>query len=59
MTDTVMVVAPPGLRCPKETRGFITDAQPESVPQSRYYKRMLAEGSLLIYTKPKKTVKEK
>ena len=56
----VEVIAPTGLICPRETHGMITDSAPVTVPLTRYYKRMLAEGSLLRYVAPaKKTVKEK
>lgn len=45
------VIAPPGIKCPKEgsPREYITDSQSESVPDdSTYYLRLIADGSLLI-----------
>lgn len=43
------VTAIPGARCPKESnpRDYITDNQPEDVPDSIYYRRLVADGSLV------------
>jgi hypothetical protein len=44
------VSAAPGLRCPMEgaPRKYITDAEAVEVPESAYYKRLEADGSLII-----------
>jgi len=51
------VLAAPGTRCPKENnpREYITDKKPVDVPDSAYYRRLLADGSLVTaaYLKPK------
>lgn len=44
------VIAPPGRICPKQggkPAGVITDSEAVSVPDNAYYRRLLAEGSLL------------
>jgi hypothetical protein len=43
------VSAAPGTRCPKEgkPREYITDNIPEEVPDSAYYRRLVADGSLV------------
>jgi hypothetical protein len=53
MAERIEVIAPAGLRCPKEScgSGFIENT-PVFVPLTRYYKRLLFEGSLLPYIKP-------
>lgn len=51
------VTAAPGLRCPKEgaPREYITDAAPVEVPETSYYLRLVADGSLVVVTAtPKK-----
>ena len=55
------VIATPGARCPKEgkPREYITDNQPEEVPDSAYYRRLVADGSLLILPAPTAETKEK
>lgn len=52
--ERLKVIAPEGLRCPKEHSGMITDAAPVEVPDSRYYRRLIADGSLLLYRAPAK-----
>ena len=44
------VSAAPGARCPKEgkPRQYITDNVPEEVPDSAYYRRLVADGSLIL-----------
>lgn len=43
------VKAAPGTRCPKEgkPRDYITDSTPVDVKGSAYYRRLLADGSLV------------
>ena len=43
------VKSAPGTRCPKEgkPKAYITDAVPVEVPDTAYYRRMVAEGSLV------------
>jgi len=43
------VIAAPGLQCPMEDkpRSYITDAKPVTVPETAYYLRLLADGSLV------------
>lgn len=43
------VVAPSGLKCPKENnpRDYITDKVPVDVPETTYYRRLVSEGSLI------------
>lgn len=43
------VKAAPGTKCPKEgkPRQYITDTEPVEVPASAYYRRLVAEGSLI------------
>lgn len=42
------VIAKQGTRCPKEgkPRQYITDSEPVEVPDTAFYKRLLADGSL-------------
>lgn len=44
------VIAAPGARCPMEgtPRKYITDAEAVEVPASAYYRRLVADGSLVI-----------
>lgn len=44
------VLAKPGAKCPMEhkPRAYITDSVPVDVPDSTYYRRLLAEGSLVL-----------
>ena len=44
------VLAAQGARCPKEgkPREYITDDTPEEVPDTIYYRRLLADGSLVV-----------
>lgn len=39
----------PGTRCPMENqpKKYITDSEPVSVPATAYYRRLVAEGSLV------------
>jgi hypothetical protein len=43
------VQAAPGTKCPMETnpRSYLTDAEPIDVPESPYYRRLIADGSLV------------
>jgi hypothetical protein len=43
------VLAAPGTRCPKEgkPRDYITDSTAVTVPDSAYYRRLVADGSLV------------
>ena len=43
------VMAAPGTKCPKEgkPREYITDSTAEEVPDSTYYRRLVADGSLV------------
>ncbi len=43
------VRAKEGTRCPKEgkPREYIDDERPQEVPDTVYYRRLLAEGSLI------------
>jgi hypothetical protein len=46
----MFVMSAPGTRCPKESnpREYITDQKPgEEVPDSAYYIRLVADGSLI------------
>jgi hypothetical protein len=47
----LLVIAYPGLPCPKEEnpRDYITDSYPMPVPNTMYYRRRIAEGSLKLY----------
>ncbi len=55
------VTATPGTRCPKEgkPREYITDSAPADVANSAYYRRLIADGSLIVAaeTPKKKEVK--
>lgn len=44
------VVAAKGLKCPREEnpREYITDSEQVEVPESGYYLRLIADGSLTI-----------
>ncbi len=44
------VLAKPGAKCPMEhkPRAYITDSVPVDVPDSIYYRRLLADGSLIL-----------
>ncbi len=44
------VKAAPGMRCPKEgkPREFITDSVSVDVPDTAYYRRLVADGSLVL-----------
>jgi len=49
--EFMKVLAAKGLKCPKEgkPREYITDSEPVDVPDdSTYYRRLIADGSLLI-----------
>lgn len=43
------VIAPKGLKCPMERkpRQYITDAKAVDVPDTNYYRRLVAAGSLI------------
>jgi hypothetical protein len=45
----VLVKAAPGLKCPQadRPREYITDSEPAEVPDSAYYLRLVADGSLV------------
>lgn len=57
------VLSAPGTRCPMEgqPRKYINDNRPVDVPGTSYYRRLLAEGSLLPApsTKPAKAAPRK
>ena len=44
------VQAAPGTRCPKEgkPREYIDDKTPQEIPDSAYYFRLVADGSLVV-----------
>lgn len=44
------VLARPGAKCPMEhkPRTYITDSTVVDVPDSTYYRRLLADGSLIL-----------
>jgi len=50
------VMARPGAKCPKEgsPRDYITDRTPVDVPNTSYYRRLIADGSLEIAGEEKK-----
>jgi hypothetical protein len=52
---TMTVKAREGTRCPMEgnPRRYITDAAPSAVPDTRYYRRLLRDGSLVPAEPPK------
>jgi len=49
------VIAAQGLKCPMERnpRQYITDGETVEVPETSYYKRLIADGSLLIAPRAK------
>ena len=49
------VIAAQGLKCPMERnpRQYITDGETVEVPETSYYKRLVADGSLLIAPRAK------
>jgi hypothetical protein len=57
MAEKIWVIAPKGMRSPMEIHGMITDSAPVHVPATRYYRRLLADGSLVGW-KPKKQKKD-
>jgi len=59
-TKQITVAAPEGLRCPMEHGGIITGS-PVQVPNTRFYQRLIADGSLVIVPeiKPVKPVATK
>jgi hypothetical protein len=52
MLEQILVKSKAGQRCPKETRGMIYDHTPIPVPLTRFYQRMIAEGSLVRVETP-------
>lgn len=49
--ETLAVIAPKGKTCPMElSREVITDCGPRTVQNNTYYRRRLAEGSLLLFS---------
>ena len=46
------VIAAQGTQCPKEgkPREYITDSEPVDVPETVYYNRLVADGSLIEAT---------
>ena len=54
----MLVQAKPGTRCPKEgkPREYISDVKAEDMPDTAYYRRLVAVGSLVVKAE-KKTVK--
>ena len=64
MLDTIQVKTLPGQKCPKEGRhrDYITDdPKGEPVPDTTFYRRLIAEGSLSLVdeTAPAKPLKGK
>ena len=64
MPDTIWVKTLPGLKCPKEGkhRDYITDdPKGTPVPDTTFYRRLIAEGSLSLVddAAPAKTAKGK
>jgi hypothetical protein len=47
--EVLKVTAAPGTRCPMEgrPREYITDTAAVEVPESAYYRRLIADGSLV------------
>ncbi len=47
--NTITVQAAPGIKVPMEgaARQYITDSQPQAVPESAYYLRRLDDGDLI------------
>ncbi|OGQ60742.1 MAG: hypothetical protein A3J24_06430 [Deltaproteobacteria bacterium RIFCSPLOWO2_02_FULL_53_8] len=45
----MQVISKQGTRCPMEgkPRDYITDTEPQDVPESTYYLRLIDDGSLL------------
>ena len=45
----MLIVSKKGTRCPKENkpRQYILEDQPQEVPDTAYYRRLVAEGSLI------------
>jgi hypothetical protein len=45
----MIVQTTPGVKCPMENnpREYITDAEPVEVPDTAYYRRLVADGSLV------------
>lgn len=59
MCERIWVVAKPGQKCPKETAGSgMIGSVPVQVPATRYYRRLIADGSL-VETRPVETRKKK
>jgi hypothetical protein len=53
MTEGMNVLAPKGKTCPKElSLDIVGDTVPVRVPNNSYYRRRLAEGSLVRVTAP-------
>jgi hypothetical protein len=50
------VIAAPGTRCPMERnhREYITDTEAVDVPETTYYSRLIADGSLRVAPEPAK-----
>lgn len=54
MEETLLVKAPEGKFCPMErSRDRITDKEFVSVPNTAFYRRMIAEKSLLVRAEEK------
>lgn len=51
------VIAAKGTRCPKEEnpRQYITDDVPVDVLETAYYKRLIADGSLVVVSSTEQT----
>jgi hypothetical protein len=51
---TLYVMSKPGQPCPRErSRETISDIAPVAVPNSNYYRRRIADGSLIACDPPK------
>jgi hypothetical protein len=53
----MLVQSKPGARCPQEgkPRQYIDDKTPVEAPDSAYYRRLIAEGSLVVVSAETKT----
>jgi hypothetical protein len=51
--EMITVIAPAGKTCPRElSRATITDSLPVIVVANSYYRRLIAEGSLIVVDLP-------
>ena len=59
MGEKIKVVAKAGCVCPRENprEPIITDSEPVALIKTPYYTRLLADGSLRIYTEKRRSEK--